>query len=54
MTKEKEIRKFYNLIDFVGWVGVNWDNIQEYKEFADQENMVEFTMYDGKKLVAII
>ena len=49
----KEIKKFHNLTDLVEWVGENWDNIQEYKEFAEQENMVEFTMGYGKKFVAI-
>ena len=50
----KEVREFHNLTDLVGWVGENWDNIQEYKEFAGQENMVEFTLCDGKKLVVVI
>jgi hypothetical protein len=47
----KEVKEFDNLTDLIGWVGENWDNIQEYKEFAEQEDMVELTMCNGKKLV---
>lgn len=50
----KEMKEFYSLIDFVGWVGQNWGNIQEYKEFHNQEHMIEFTMYDGTKFVAVV
>ena len=50
----KEIIKFYDLIDLVAWVGNNWDNIQEYKEFCCQENMVEFTMFNDKKFVIVV
>lgn len=49
----KVVKEFNNLADLVGWVGENWDDIQEYKEFAEQENMVEFTMCYGKKIVVM-
>lgn len=50
----KEIKKFDNLADLVQWVGESWDDIQEFKEFAEQSDMVEVTMCYGKKLVVTI
>lgn len=50
----KVVKEFNNLADLVDWVGENWDDIQKYKEFAGQENMVEFTMRYGTKIVAVI
>lgn len=47
----KEVKKFDNLTDLVQWVGENWDDIQEFKEFAEQNDMVEITMCYGKKFV---
>ena len=47
----KEIKKFDNLADLVQWVGENWDDIERFQEFAEQSDMVEFTMCYGKKIV---
>ena len=47
----KEIKKFDNLVDLVQWVGENWDDIQEFHEFAEQSDMVEITMCYGKNFV---